>query len=236
MDKLKNLYNDHFPLKSFSIKEKHYGKPYITPGIIQSIKHRNKLQKLFAKWPLTYETQFKKYRNMLTTIIRTARENYVKSKLNKESGDAKKTWKTVNNLTGKNRAKLPSSIRFHHKTVSDNKEIAEEFNNYFTNVASQLASDIQPATVPFESFLPDPVPFSFFLTPTTEHEISEVIKGIKITSPGDDDINIKVIKECSNEISQFLKFFVNKCFREGSFPKKLQIAKIVPIYIKKVKN
>lgn len=58
------IYNTHFTIKSFEIKEKHFGKPYITPGIIRSIKHRNKLQKLFAKWPLSYETTFKKYRNI----------------------------------------------------------------------------------------------------------------------------------------------------------------------------
>ena len=232
MAKFQDFYNVHFPLKSFSIKEKHYGKPYITPGIIKSIKHRNKLQKLFAKWPLTYETQFKRYRNMLTSIIRTARDNYVKSKLHQESGNAKKTWKTVNNLIGKERAKLPSSICFNDKIISNNIEIAEEFNNYFSNIASKLASDIQPASVSFESFLSDPLPFSFFLKPTSEREISEVIQGLKVTSPGDDGIDIKVIKKCSEEISPFLKVFVNKCFKEGSFPKKLQIAKIIPIYKK----
>lgn len=163
MNKFQCLYNDHFQIKSFVIKEKHYGKPYITPGIIRSIKHRNKLQKLYAKWPLTYETQFKKYRNMLTKIVRTAKEDYLKSKLKQESGNVKKTWNTVNNIIGKNRSNLPSSVNFHDKIISNNEGIAEEFNNYFTNIASILATDINPATVPFESFLPDPVPYSFFL-------------------------------------------------------------------------
>ena len=61
MEKFKGLYNIHFPIRSFKIKEKHFGKPYITPGIIKSIKHRNKLQKLYAKWPLSYEAIFKRY-------------------------------------------------------------------------------------------------------------------------------------------------------------------------------
>ena len=154
----------------------------------------------------------------------------MKSKIIQESGNSKKTWKTVNTVLGKNRENLPSSVSFQNRRVSNNKDIAEEFNNYFTSVASKLASDIQPATIPFESFLPDPVPFSFFLKPTSEIEISQVIKNIKITSPGFDDINIKVIKECSDEISPVLNLIVNKCFKEGCFPKKLQIAKIIPIH------
>lgn len=149
-----DFYNRHFPLKSFWITEKHLGKPYITPGIIKSIKRRNKLQKLFAKWPLTY-------RNMLTTIIRTARDNYVKSKLHQESGDAQKTWKAVNSLIGKHRAQLPSSLCFSDKATCNNIEMAEKFNNYFSNIASELAPDIQPPSVSFESFLSGPVPFSF---------------------------------------------------------------------------
>ena len=118
----------------------------------------------------------------------------------------------------------------------DNKDIAEEFNNYFVNVASELASNIQPSIDAFELFLPNPVAFSFFLKPTTEQEISEVIKNIKITSPGYDDVNIKVIKECNEEISPVLQLIVNKCFREGSFRKKLQIAKKLFPYIKKEIN
>ena len=100
MEKFKSFYNNNFPLKSFSIKEKHYGKPYITPGIIKSIKHRNKLQKLYAKWPLTYETTFKKYRNMLTTVIRKAKQDYCKSKLIDQQGNTKKTWETLHSLMG----------------------------------------------------------------------------------------------------------------------------------------
>ena len=75
------LYDKHFPVKTFTYKEKHHNKPYITAGIRKSIKHRNKLQKLYAKWPLTYGTQFKRYRNTLTATIKAAKDNYYKSKL-----------------------------------------------------------------------------------------------------------------------------------------------------------
>lgn len=39
--KFMKRYNHHFPVKSFLIKEKHYGKQYITPAILKSIKNRN---------------------------------------------------------------------------------------------------------------------------------------------------------------------------------------------------
>ncbi len=62
--------------------------------------------------------------------------------------------------------------------------------------------------------------------------MKDIITGLKVTSPGYDDINIKVIKESSDDISPFLKFIINRCFNEGYFPKQLQVAKNIPIFKK----
>lgn len=43
---------------------------------------------------------------------------------------------------------------------------------------------------------------------------------------------MKLIKEYSNEISPFLKFLTNKCFKEGCFPEQQQIGKVIPIFRK----
>ena len=96
-----NLYNNHFPVKQFTIKEKHITKPYITAAIKTSIKQRNKLQKLSAKWPLTYLKLYKEYRNRLTNIIRAAKQNYHKLSLKDNAGCPAKTWKTINKILGK---------------------------------------------------------------------------------------------------------------------------------------
>lgn len=57
-----------------------------------------------------------------------------------------------------------------------------------------------------------------------------------ITSLGYDDISIKIIKECNNEISPFLKFIINKCYADECFPKQLQVAKVIPVYKKGEKS
>lgn len=90
LDKFQYLYNKHFPIKQIIVKEKHIGKPYITVALKNSIRHRNRLQKLYAKWPVTYERAFKAYRKRLTNLIRTAKENYYKEKLQEQTGDPKK--------------------------------------------------------------------------------------------------------------------------------------------------
>lgn len=230
MKKFLNLYNHHYPLKQFTCKEKHINKPYITPAIKTSIKHRNKLQKLYAKWPLTYGKTFKQYRNTLTSLIRSAKENYYKSKLKENTGNTKKTWDIVNTIMGKSSdKKLPNFVSFHDHDSYSNQEIAESFNAYFSNVANRLAMNIQEAPDPFTSYMPEPAPFSFFLRPTLLPEIKSVITNLKVTAAGFDDVHVKVLKQISNEISPFFVYIINRSFKEGCFPKHLQVARIVPV-------
>lgn len=53
--------------------------------------------------------------------------------------------------------------------------------------------------------LPQPDMFSFYLRPTSRHEVSSVIDSFKITSPGFDDITIEIIKAYIEEVSLFIK-------------------------------
>ena len=68
--------------------------------------------------------------------------------------------------------------------------------------------------------------------PTTVFEVESIIDNMKVSSPGHDDIAMKIIKECSKIISPYLVFLINKSFQEGSFPDHLKIARIVPVFKK----
>lgn len=232
IDAFLKLYNMHFPIKEFKIKKQHANKPYITSGIKNSIRHRNKLQRLSAKWPLTYEREFKRYRNMLTNIIKTAKENYFKSTLKENSSNAKNTWGIINEiLKRKDRSKC-TAFKVQGESITDDQEIANAFNDYFCSIAENLTQENNEPLTQFKNYLPPPVPYSFYLRPTNQQEIVNIIKSMKKKSPGHDDISINVIKECKHEISSFLEHIINTSFIEGCFPKHLQIARVVPIYKK----
>ncbi len=51
-----------------------------------------------VKWPLTYKSRYKAYRNKLVSILRTAKNKYHQDELKASQGDAKATWKTINQL------------------------------------------------------------------------------------------------------------------------------------------
>ena len=232
INKFVELYNKNFPIITIKRKEKHMGKPYITPAIIKSIKYRNKLQKLYAKWPLTYDKIFKSYRNKVNTIIKAAKENYYKTKITSNSSDPRKMWDTINTLLGKNKPKLPLSFNVNGNSITDPYNVATSFNDYFSNIGNTLARNIQDTQYSYKSYLPQSFPFSFFLKPVTLDEIISIIHNMKISSPGHDDISMNIIKECCDTIAPFLVFIINKSFREGIFPDHLQLARIIPIFKK----
>lgn len=236
ISKFSQLYMKHFPTIDIQIKDKFTTKPYITPAIRNSIKQRHKLQKLFAKWPLTYGEEFKRYRNTLTNVIRTAKQNYYKTKLTENSSNSSKTWDIINTLMGRKKPQLPTYFEHNNKHLTNNSEIAESFNNYFSTIANQIAQSINDTQVSFTHFLPAPVPFSFYLRPVTSLEIENIINNLKSTSAGHDNIHIKVVKKCSYIISSFLEYIINLSFQKGCVPKQIQIAKIIPIHKKGTKT
>ena len=194
MNTFTQLYNRYFYVREYKVKKEHTSKPYITEGIRKSIKHRNKLQKLSAKWPLTYEKEFKRYRNMLTSIIKIAIVNM--STLKDNARNPSKTWQIINDiLKRKNRSNCKSFI-VQGKSITDNQEIANGFNDYFCNIANKLAQSIEVPQKHFKDYLPPSVPFSFYFRPTNQHEVGNIIDSMKKKSPGHDDISISVIKAC----------------------------------------
>ena len=69
-------------------------KPWITYGIIKSIRKRNKLYKISLTDPsVTNITKYKRYRNVLTSIIRNSKKAYYLQKFENTRGDMSATWK-----------------------------------------------------------------------------------------------------------------------------------------------
>ena len=63
--------------------------------------------------------------------------------LKKNKLNLNKTWKTINDILGRNRkVKLPQFILKNGKQISNEKEMADYFNSYFTNVGASVANDV----------------------------------------------------------------------------------------------
>ena len=94
----------------------------------------------------------KRAKNKVTAAIRSAKKNYFHLSFEENRNNPKKLWSTIRNLTGKNiAANGPTFLEENGKKIRDRVEIAEIFNNYFSNLAKSLTSDVNtefdPTTV-----------------------------------------------------------------------------------------
>ena len=95
--------------------------------------------------------------------------------------------------------------------VSDKQSIAQEFNEYFTNLGPTLANDI--ATLLHKSFhdyltAPSTTNLSF----ASETTIAKIIdKFPPKTSSGHDKISLKLVKHCKNILVKPITLIINKC-------------------------
>ena len=80
--KFKELYHKHFPIKQVRINSKNEISPHVTPALKNSIRERNRLERLAAKWPLTYKETYRIYRNKLNTLLKRAKMIIIRISLN----------------------------------------------------------------------------------------------------------------------------------------------------------
>ena len=138
--------------------------PWVTPGLVKSIRTRNKLyKKLKSMDPKSekYEIlnfQLKHFGKVLKNSIKLAKRNYYSKLFEVQKNDPRKMWQTISSLTSNKTnqsQKLPDSFIIDGKAVSDPQTIADGFNDYFLNVAS--TNDTDSTDDSFKSYLADPV-------------------------------------------------------------------------------
>ena len=93
--KFSDLYDKHLPKTNKKINKRQEAKPWITSGIIKSIKTRNKLYKKFLNHPNdANKNKYISFRNKLTHLIRISCKNYYRNKFNSYKNNIKRTWQT----------------------------------------------------------------------------------------------------------------------------------------------
>ena len=234
-NKLLYHYNKNIPLVRINSKNKKNRRPWITRGILNSIRKRNTLYKHSLNHP--NEDNHKKYtcyRNKLTTIIRLSRKTYFSRKLEQNKNNTDLLWQTVNDMLGRQKDRLINSeFIYNGQNISEPEHIANIFNEYFTNIGPKLASEIRTDNGHFSQYLSNYNDNSLFFNPTNVHEILDVVKSLKSSkSSGNDEISVNLLKKIIFHIASPLAHIINLSLSVGMFPKSLKIAKVIPIYKK----
>jgi hypothetical protein len=150
-------YNKHFPLRPVkATKVRLNQSPWITQGIVKSSRKKDKLYRKFLKTQNeTNETKYKLYRNKLTHVIRKTKKMYFEKKFQTCKSDIKKTWDTIKELIRKEKHKpqLPTSFLHDKKYTNNPTEIANNFNEFFSNIGPNLAKQFDKHSSNLKQYL-----------------------------------------------------------------------------------
>lgn len=236
--KLEESFNNCFPLKQIS-RKRLKDKLWMTAGLKQAAA---KKQKLYKAWLISKTAANKKcytdYNKIYKTILRAAESSYYENIFDCHKNDSKSIWKQINTICSfskKNKSSHFSitKLTINGSTITNPECIADEMNDYFCNVGSNIGSKIQPPAVTHSHYLHNSVNSSFYYDEIIPTEISNVIANLKKKkSSGFDFFNAALLVDVSDCISSPLAYIFNLSITRGIVPKNLKIAKVIPIFKK----
>lgn len=118
--------------------------------------------------------------------------------------------------------------------VKDQQTVVNEMNEFFNNIGIQLSNTIS-TTIQSQSFDNNNtttrlIDFTVF-EPTNKQEILNIISKLDTAcARGWDNVSPNMVHTNTDKISESLSDSINKSFIHNTFPDKLKIARITPIY------
>lgn len=213
-------------------------KPWITTGIVRSIRYRDKLCRKLRQQPfnVTLRNKYKRYRNTLHSVIKKAKFNFYKNRIEWATGDSRKFWQVVNEVAGRpgDKGAFPVGAYCEYgdtATPDKVKEISDSFNVYFSSVGTVLAESIVPRGPAEVRDSEHSAESEFLFRPVSRQELYGVVMGLRGRSaPGWDGISTSVIKDNIDILLEPILHIVNVGLVSGEFPTALKLAKVVPIF------
>ena len=189
-------------------------------------KAKNKQQKL-----IKYES-YKKCRDKIIELIRQSKQTYYQRYFEQNKKDSKTIWQGIHEIISSRKNKNGgnvSAIISDDNTITDPVEIAQNFNNFFTSIGTNLQKKIPPTKKNFTDYLKKPNSENFTIAPTTSDKISDLIHNLKSSkSVGPYSIPTKIMKISKEIISLPLSQLINDS--KGLFPNICKLAQVIPIF------
>ena len=132
----------------------------------------------------------------------------------------KKSWKTIDKALKKrcNTGKFPTEFIIKNKSITDHKEIPNQFNIFFSNIGSNLSASIEldDNTLAFTDYLDDPTEHRFNFSKVTENEIVVIINNLRSkNSSGKDN---KLLKSIISGNIKTINNHYKSMFRNRNYP------------------
>ena len=225
------------PLRQASRRQKRIqSKPWLTKGLLVSIKRKQKLYRShFMSHDLEKQQFYKQYSNKLNKIKYKAKKFFYVDLFEEcfIHNNPRKIRSTINSLlhTKSDNPSTPSKLRINDIVVNNPVELADCFNHHFSEVGTKLANNLPPSSVcAVNDYLTKRVFSTIFLEPVASDEITNIINDLKTNKAGGYDmISCYFIELSSSILIPILVSLINASFSLGIFPDDLKIAKVIPL-------
>ena len=213
-------------------KYKLKSKLWITLGLQKSISGKNKLLTNFInkKDPTLKEefhTNYKKYRNLLSTLMKKSKQAYCDKYFERNWNNIKNTWKGIKSLISLKTvaSNVPAVLSLDNgDTITNPYDIANTFNNYFATIGETTKKSIKYSHKHFSDYLSNENISTLFLQPTNREEVVNIITSLNSNkASGPNSIPYRTLFLLKNESCSFMT---------DVFPSVLKIAKVVPVFKK----
>ena len=92
-------YDSCFPLKKTKVSNYRLSKPWLSKGLLKSIRTKNKLYRQYlTNQSSHHETRYKNYKNKLNHSLRIPKRIYYEKKIDASKSNAKATWRVLNEI------------------------------------------------------------------------------------------------------------------------------------------
>lgn len=185
-------------------------KPWITPGLLRCVRHRDSLHKKSRKTPDNDNLKliFTRYRNFCNKLLNKIKTEYEKNEITKAGTNPKNLWTAINNLTNRSKKKVAAS---HLLSLSSSpKESVNLANDYFAQIGKQLAKKIVSPSKAAKLYVNNNA-HSMVLLPTDEKEVEQLLMSLRSDCAlGWDKISSNLLKRNKNSIVPPLTYIYNR--------------------------
>ena len=177
------------------------------------------------------------WRNKVTKLIREAKTKYYQKAIeeNQKVGDI---WKCLKELVPKNSCNGPHSLNINGQTFENEADIANAFNEFFSNLAKRLTideADASPSLEKLSNYIENKIPMThrFRISPIEEDQVFKLLSKLNISkASGIDTLGPRLLKIAAPMIYKPLCHLINVSIETGMFPDELKIGKLTPIFKK----
>ena len=230
LDLFLQVVDKHIPMKEHRVKHKNQPQ-WMSPEILDAIKCRDRHKSLGNT------DEYKFWRNKVTKLIQNAKRTQYQTFIENNKcnpGSIYKLFQEVGAGKSLQGQSTIGSVKVNDTLIEDSTGMANEFNNFFVNIASKLKESVTDEDhEKLKEFCQAKLPADtkFVIPPVQKEKVLKFLTHIDINkATGTDMIGPRLLKLAAPYIVDEITFICNYSISKSVFPNKWKEAKVTPLY------